>query len=261
MKNTILKIVGLVFALTTASTSGLAGTFVQQFGYDAPDGNRITGFVYQSKDTAKEAPLAVLMHGLMGSSLYWLAEDNLMFGDDVTAELIERGYRVVALDARAHGARSTGASPMEFVKAARAGDSVRYEAMITATIADYQFVLDKMLGKFGDTPRVLVVGYSMGAQMGTLFAAEDPRVTHLVTMVPPAVWNVPAVAPIAFAPKVTVPWLLITAEQDQFSTPEQNAELIAVAGRTPDTHSFNSRHMLPGDYVGVVEKWLDSLEK
>lgn len=259
MKLTMIKTFALFLAITTATTAGLATTFVQQFGYDAPDGNRITGFIYQSAETPKDAPLAVLMHGLMGSSLYWLANDNGMHGDDITAELIERGYRVLALDARFHGARIVDVKPIEHVKNARKGDSAGYEAMILQTVADYRFILDRTFKNYPDTSRVLVVGYSMGAQMATLLAAEDARVTHLVTMVPPAVHNVPAVSPVSHAPKVTVPWLLLMANKDEYSTKSQNADLVAAAGRKPDVHYFDSKHVLPDTYVGTVESWLDQI--
>ncbi len=257
MKNTMIRIFIAAIAMATANTASLAQTYVQQLGYDAPDGDRITGFIYQSADTKKGAPIAVLMHGLMGSSLYWLAGGNLMHGDDVTAELLERGYRVLALDARAHGARQVDQKPMDYVMAARKGDSAAYEAMIQNTVADYQYLLDKILKNSDDNQQVLVAGYSMGAQMATLLAAQDGRVTHLITMVPPAVRNVPAVSPINFAAEVTVPWLLITAEQDEYSTNDQNAELIKAAGRKPDSRSFDSGHLLPVDYVAVIEDWLD----
>lgn len=259
MKPIMIKIVALLVAITAATASCLAGTYVQQFGYDAPDGNRVTGFIYQSEETAKDAPLAVLMHGLMGSSLYWLADDNLMYGDEVTSALIDRGYRVLALDARFHGARIVDVKPIKHVQNARKGDAAAYEAMILNTVADYRFMLDKLLDKYAGIPRVVVVGYSMGAQMGTLLAAHDKRVTHLVTMVPPAVRNVPAVSPVTFAPKVTVPWLLLMAEKDQYSTRAQNDDLVAAAGRKPETRYFDSKHVLPGSYVGMVESWLDQI--
>lgn len=260
MKKIIINFFAAIIAVTAASVTAVAGTYIQQLGYDAPDGNRITGFVFQSQETKQDAPLAVLMHGLMGSSLYWLAEDNLMYGDDVTAELIERGFRVVALDARAHGARIVDEKPMAYVKAARRGDSAAYEAMITNTVGDYKFLLDKVLKKFSKTNQVLVIGYSMGAQMGTILAAEDKRVTHLVTMVPPAVRNVASVSPIRFAPEVKVPWLLITATKDEYSSTKENAELIAAAGRAPENISFDSKHMLPAEYVASLKEWLDRIQ-
>jgi pimeloyl-ACP methyl ester carboxylesterase len=259
MKIIMIKICAVVIAVAAATSAPFAQTHVQQLGFNAPDGDRITGFIYQSTDTKKDAPMAVLMHGLTGSSLYWLAADNMMQGDEITAELLERGYRVLALDARAHGARRGGNRPMEMVKAARGGDSEAYQAMITNTVEDYVFLLDRMLKNFDKTDHILVVGYSMGAQMGTLLAASDDRVTHLVTMVPPAVRNVMPVAPISFAPEVKIPWLLLTADNDEYSTKAQNAELIAAAGKTPTNVSFDSRHLLPETYVQSVEKWLDAL--
>ena len=237
-KKPIIKSILFALAIATSSIQIQAQTFVQQLGYDALDGDRITGFVYQTRDTAKDAPLAVLMHGLTGSSLYWLAADNFAHGDDVTAMLLARGYRVVALDARGHGARRGSKKPMELVQAARKGDSAAYQKMITETVGDYKFLLDKVINNFENTKQILVVGYSMGAQMGTLLTAQDKRVTHLATMVPPAVRNVPEVSPVTFAPDVQVPWLLMTAGRDQFSTPEQNAELAAVAGQKPTTVTF-----------------------
>lgn len=258
MKRNLIKSVLVALAITTTSLPGWAQTFVQQLGYDAPDGDRITGFIYQSRDTASDAPLAVLMHGLMGSSLYWLAADNFAHGDDVTAMLLARGYRVVALDAREHGARLGAKKPMELVKAARKGETEAYRMMINDTVDDYQFLLDRVMKNFDGTRHILVVGYSMGAQMGTMLAAQDDRVTHLATMVPPAVRNVPEVSPINFAPDVQVPWLLLTAMKDEFSTNEQNAELIKVAGQTLTNVSFDSGHALPQSYVNAIANWLDS---
>jgi len=261
MKTTFIKTITIAFAALTMSAASFGQTYVQQFGYKAPDGDQITGFIYQSVDTKNDAPLAVMMHGLMGSSLYWLAEDNLMFGDDVTADLIERGYRVLALDARGHGARTKERKPIELVKAARRGDSEAYQAMITKTVDDYQFLLDRILKRYEDTDHILAVGYSMGAQMGTLLAAEDKRITHLVTMVPPAVRNVSEVAPISFAPDVTIPWLLLIAENDEYSSKKENSELVAAAGKAPMVVSFDSKHVLPGSYVATVETWLDTANK
>jgi len=258
MKTMMIKFFAVVITIATMNATGFAQTFVQQLGYDAPDGDRITGFVYQSAKTKKDAPLAVLMHGLMGSSLYWLAEDNLMYGDDVTAELLARGYRVLALDARDHGARKRDKKPIEYVKDAHKGDSGAYQAMIKNTVDDYGFLLDRFLKRFKKTDRVLVVGYSMGAQMGTLLAAKDKRVTHLVTMVPPAVRNVPEVSPIKYAPQVEIPWLLLTAEKDEYSSKKQNQELISAAGQTLTNVSFDSKHVLPATYVKEVKNWLDS---
>lgn len=237
-----------------------AATRVDPLVFKATDGERVVGFTLISRETKEDAPIAVLMHPMAATNLYWLAKDNLMSGDKLTADLIDRGYRVVALEARGHGARMGDMSPMEFLSNAREGDGIAYKAMIRGTIKDYQLMLDTMLEKHPEATGVLAMGYSMGAQMATLLAAQDKRVTHLVTMVPPSVTNVPELAPIKFAPEVTIPWLLLTADRDQFATREQNAALADAAGRKPETVSFDSKHRLPGVYVNAVFNWLNGFQ-
>lgn len=239
-----------------AVTPASAQTRILQLAYEAEDGAPVTGFFYRDAETPDDAPVALLLHGLNGSTLQWLATDNRSYGDELALMLLQRGYRVAALDARAHGARPEGADPIARVMAAREGDTETYREMITETIGDYRQLLDLMNEEAGGPTNVLVVGYSMGAQMATLLAAEDPRVTHVVTLVPPAVANVPEVAPLTAASRVDRPWLLITATNDVFATPEQNAAL-ARSGREVVTQvSFESRHRLPETYIGIIEAWL-----
>lgn len=256
MKINFVKTIFLALVILSTAAPSWAQTNIQQVGYDTPDGSRITGFVYQSKQTAKDAPIALMMHGMTGSSLYWLAENNVTHGDAVTALLLARGYRIAALDARMHGARRGNHSPVDLMEAALAGDTEGYQDMILKTIDDYQFFLDQLLAKYEGSNQVLAVGYSMGAQMGTILAARDDRVTHLVTMVPPAARSVPELSPIKFAPQVAIPWLLLTATNDQFSTPAQNAELASSAAGKLTNVSFESGHMLPQNYVGAIDHWL-----
>jgi predicted alpha/beta-fold hydrolase len=95
----------LIFKLLLVVQYAHSQNDIQQLTFEASDGNRITGFIYQKRQTPEEAPLAFLMHGLTGSSLHWLAPGNLSYGDQITAYLVNSGYRVIALDARAHGVR------------------------------------------------------------------------------------------------------------------------------------------------------------
>lgn len=255
-----LRIFAVLLTAFFTADAGAADTRVDPIVFNAADGERVIGFTLISRETKDDAPIAVLMHPMAATNLYWLAKDNLMSGDKLTADLIDRGYRVVALDARGHGARMGDMSPMEFLSNAREGDGKAYRAMITGTIKDYKLLLDTMLEKHPEAKGVLAMGYSMGAQMATLLAGQDERVTHLVTMVPPAVTNVPELAPITFAPEISIPWLLVTADRDQFATPEQNAALANAAARKPSVQSFDSRHRLPGDYVNSVSDWLNGLK-
>lgn len=237
-------------------TPAQSQTQIEQLVVEAPDGDRITGFLFHKHGTGDEAPIAILMHGLGQSSMTWLAYDQAFHVDVVTRDLIDRGYRVFALDARAHGPRANEISPLDRLKGARSGDPGPYRAMISQTVADYVQLLDYIDRRFGKPDRVLAIGYSMGAQTAILLSAQDDRVSHIATMVPPAVRNVLEVAPIAFADRVKAKWLLITASKDQFSTPEQNAELVKVAGPNLTRVEFESDHRLPSDYTRVVSEWI-----
>ena len=260
MTKIYMKLFAVFVAAIVGANASFANTRVDPLILQAEDGDRIIGFTYISRHTKEDAPLAVLMHPMAASNLYWLAADNPMSGDDLTADLISRGYRVVALDARGHGSRMGDKSPIAFLQNAREGDGLAYKAMINGTIQDYHLLIDTMLEKHPNAKGVLAVGYSMGAQMATLLAAQDKRVTHLVTMVPPAVTNVPELAPVKFAPSVSIPWLLLTADKDQFATKEQNAALASAAGTPPDVKTFDSKHLLPADYVLSVQQWLDGVQ-
>lgn len=242
------------------STSAFAQTNVQQLALEAPDRNRITGFIYQNIKTEKDAPLAILMHGMTGSSLSWLAYDHGSYTDLITKELIRKGYRVVALDARSHGARKDDMKPLERLKNLRSGKPEAYLAMIEGTLSDYDVLLAKVNSKFGSPKHILSVGYSMGAQMAVLFAAKHKEVTHIVTMVPPAAQSAKVVAPINHASNVQAQWLLITASKDQFSSKADNDALAKAGGEKLTRVEFDSNHRLPRGYVDAVIDWIATIE-
>ena len=243
-----------------SGTSAMAQTHVQQLSLKAPDGDNITGFIYQKAGTKKDAPLAILMHGMMGSSLYWLAGDNVSHGDLLSRNLVDQGYRVVALDARAHGVRKNAIRPLERLKGAKTGKPEHYLEMIEGTVGDYDILLSKMTKSFGKPQHVLVMGYSMGAQMAVLFAAQNDAVTHIVTMVPPAVKDVQKVAPVNHAANVKAKWLLITASQDQYASKADNDALVKAGGERLTRVEFDSKHMLPKSYSDAVITWVSAIE-
>lgn len=261
MNSFVLKLLSILTAAVMCGTgiSASAQTRIEQIALEAPDGDRITGFVYENVGADKNAPIAILMHGLGGTSLAWLAHDHAFYVDDVARDLIERGYRVVAIDARSHGARKDEMSPLERLKQARLGKAGPYLAMINGTLSDYTFFLDHLYARYGEPKRVMAVGYSMGAQMAVLFAAKDTRVSHIVTMVPPAADSVPSAAPVNHASDVNAKWLLITASKDQFSTEEQNSALAAATGGNATRVEFQSGHRLPPEYTEAVSNWVGAI--
>ncbi len=261
MKTTRLIWMAAVAATTIAlgNTAAFARTKVQPLALEAKDGNRVTGFIMQDANAKKNAPLAILMHGMTGSSLQWIAKDNVSQGDDLTSDLVQRGYRVVALDARSHGVRKDDLPPLKRVEHLRAGQSEAYLAMINGTLNDYDVLLEEVKSHYGQPGHILVVGYSMGAQMAVLFAAKHGQVSHIVTMVPPAVKDAPSVAPINHAGRVHADWLLLTASRDQFSTRADSNALVKAAGDKMHRVEFDSAHMLPANYADTVIKWIANI--
>ncbi len=257
------RMIWMVAIVTTGislgNTAAFAHTRIKPLALEAHDGNRITGFIMQDANAAKDAPLAILMHGMTGSSLQWLAQDNATAGDDVSGDLVKRGYRVVALDARSHGVRKDNMPPIQRLEKLRAGQSQAYLAMINGTLSDYDVLLEEVKRQFGQPKRILVMGYSMGAQMAVLFAAKHGEVGHIVTLVPPAVTDVPSVAPVTHAHKVQANWLLLTASRDQFSTRADSDALVKAAGDKMHRVEYDSPHMLPQSYVDKVIDWIANI--
>jgi pimeloyl-ACP methyl ester carboxylesterase len=128
---------------------------------------------------------------------------------------------------------------------------------VEGTMKDAQAVLAHAL-EGARPPRVLLSGYSMGAQVALLVAAREPRVTHLVTMVPPHVDPIlEEVAPVNAVGRIQQRWLLLSARRDDFATPEQNEALFAAAPSLHKVHhTFDSGHALPRDYLAEVQRWL-----
>ncbi|MBN8227985.1 alpha/beta fold hydrolase [Corallococcus macrosporus] len=225
----------------------------------AEDGSPIPAWVLEPEGKGTNPPVAVLLHGLTRSKDDWLSDEEPTFGGVLTEQLRSAGYRVYLMDARRHGARATpDAKPGALAKKAHAGEPGPYQAMIVDTVKDAQVLLTKVLANGKKPPRVLVAGYSMGAQVGLLLASREPRVTHLVTMVPPHVDPVLGdAAPVNRMGKIHQDWLLLTANRDPFSTEEDNQKLFdAAPSKRKTRRTFDSGHALPREYLDEVRRWL-----
>ncbi|QSQ14002.1 alpha/beta hydrolase [Myxococcus landrumensis] len=227
------------------------------------DGERIPTRVLEPEGGAKNPPIAVLLHGLTRRKEDWLSEEGPTHGGVLKDELLRAGYRVYLLDARRHGERLTpDAKPGALARLAHKGEPAGYIAMIADTVRDAHAVLNAVLAK-SQPPRVLVAGYSMGGQVGILLAAREPRVTHLVTMVPPHIDpSMEEVAPSKHVAKVQQEWLLLTANKDDFAPVADSRALFEAAPSRLKTHkTFESGHALPREYLDEVRRWLHEERK
>ncbi|MGE6759965.1 alpha/beta hydrolase [Corallococcus interemptor] len=254
MKRALL--LGLMFLATSVAHAGSPSVAVE---VHAEDGERIPAWVLEPEGKGTNPPVALLLHGLTRSKDDWLSDAEPTFGGALTEHLRSAGYRVYLMDARRHGARATpDAKPGALAKRAHAGEPGPYQAMISGTVRDAQVLLAKVLAHGKKPPKVLVAGYSMGAQVGLLLASREPRITHLVTMVPPHVDPVLGdAAPVNRMDHVHQSWLLLTANRDSFSTEEDNRKLFdAAPSKRKTRRTFDSGHALPREYLEAVRGWL-----
>ncbi|MFE5244739.1 MULTISPECIES: alpha/beta fold hydrolase [unclassified Streptomyces] len=108
-----------------------------------------------SRDPDPALPPVVLLHGFAAHArLNWE-------GPGVVEALVTRGRRVYALDARGHGDSD------------RPHDETYYGEALMAR--DVRLLIDRI-----GEERVHVAGYSMGAVVAVLAAAEDKRISRLV---------------------------------------------------------------------------------
>ncbi|WP_237078699.1 hypothetical protein [Myxococcus xanthus] len=81
-------------------------------------------------------------------------------------ELLRAGYRIYLRDARRHGERAIPDARLgALAKRAHQGEPAPYMTMIADTVRDAHALLAAVLAK-GNPPRVLIAGYSTGAQVG-----------------------------------------------------------------------------------------------
>lgn len=113
------------------------------------------GIAYQVWGEPSQLPPVVLHHGFVVD-----ATTNFV-GPGIVAALVAAGRRVVAPDARGHGASDKPHDPARYGEPAMARDLGCLLDTLGCATAD-------------------VVGYSMGAVVAAIFAAGDPRVRRLV---------------------------------------------------------------------------------
>ncbi|GHG70887.1 alpha/beta fold hydrolase [Comamonas sp. JC664] len=256
------RLLPLCMLLLSASLARAADT-ANSMDVRGADGARIPTRVLEPEGRIANPPIAVLLHGLTRRKEDWLSDAGPTHGGVLKDELLRAGYRVYLLDARRHGERATPeAKPGALARLAHQGEPARYVAMIADTVRDAQALLEAVLAK-GQPPRVLVAGYSMGAQVALLLAAREPRITHLVTMVPPHIDpSMEEVAPSRHMAKVHQDWLLLTANQDDFAPVADSRALFDAAPSRRKRHkTFDGGHALPRAYLDEVRRWLPGAVK
>jgi len=231
--------------------------------FTSDDGQMVNGLIAYPKNKTKPTKLALALHPMGIDQQFWWSEKSPLDAQKMTAHLLEQGYTVISLDARQHGERGReGFGPRELIARAHSTEPRLYIETIIGTVRDYRIALNWAEQEF--TPdQVLVVGYSMGAQMSLLLASFEPSVKAVVAMVPPYVGSdTSPVAPRIHVNKISdakVLWL--AGIKDRHSDQKQTQETFdQIASSDKVLTWFDAGHRLPAEYLESALSFIDSLE-
>lgn len=158
-----------------------------EFSYSAFDNEVVPARLEVPRDVVNP-PVVILLHGLTQSrEQWWRADDGpYSFPSRHRTELIQAGYAVLAIDARGHGERLDGT---DFSDPAIYLERAYFDAgrkIIAETVIDVRRAIDVLETIEGiDTDRIGVTGFSLGAFIGYLAAAVEPRIDAGLIMAMP----------------------------------------------------------------------------
>lgn len=239
----------------------------REFTFTAYDGEKVFGQIMIPSVKQEKFPVLIGIHAMGRSYPRWF-KDSLKGRPTVTnvnkiTELaLEKGYAVVAIDARFHGKRKVEDNPltkiwnnMQFF-----GDKTDYENMVLKTVIDNRTLLDWIETQdYLDAKNISVAGYSMGGQASIILAAVDNRIDDVITIVPPFIDNtIAAVSPYNLVHQIDDGRVLfIYGEKDDVASPEDNKMVFeAISTKDKELLGYDADHILPEDYVNAVGKWL-----
>lgn len=239
----------------------------QRFSFKSFDGEMVYGQIIYPDSDAKQYPVLLGLHAMGRSYPRWFTDSlrgrpTVTNVDKITLAALEKGYAVIAIDARFHGQRKQADKPLSTIwnDMNFLGDKTDYESMIVNTAIDNRLLLDWIASQPNlDSNNIDVAGYSMGGQIALLLAALDHRIDDVVSIVPPYVEDTVAmVAPKNFATMIADNRvLLITGKNDDVGSPEQYQSLLDdITSATKRHVALDADHILPASYVDIVSKWL-----
>jgi len=246
---------------TPIDHDGLGQRFRVEFESD--DGARVNGTLAMPAAGTAGVRLAIAIHPMGSDQTIWWSEANPIFAGRLTEHLRRNGYAVLALDARLHGERKLeNLGPRELLGFAHGDNPRPYTRMIADSVRDYRLAMlwAKQQTDF-ESDSVLILGYSMGAQIGLLLASVESCVRSVLAMVPPYVGRL--LSPVAPRHHVggidSAQVLLLVARDDAYATGDQNRQLFdAIASPTKDVQFFDSGHVLPEAYLIAAFAFVDA---
>jgi dienelactone hydrolase len=164
----------LVTTIHTTSEEKLAsGVLKEQVLFPGWDPYEpVTSWVYRKPD-AKNLPVVIFIHG-MGANRNYLA--------DWHAELAEKGFAVISIDAHLSGDRKIK-TPVGGAFKAEQGWVWPHQTVVNHTTHDVQRMLDLLHTRPEfDPSRVAVTGFSMGGATTMVLAWREPRISAVMPL-------------------------------------------------------------------------------
>lgn len=220
------------------------------------DGDSVPGILLLPLEP-RPAPAALLLHGY--------SSDKEQMSDSAGRALLALGIASLAIDLPLHGARvqtgtAAGLPPGEWK------DPIRLARRWRSAMAEARASLKLLAGlPEVDATRIALVGYSMGAYLAVMLAADDQAIRALVLA---AGGDLPDQLP--FAPLVRTlvdpvravkrytgrPLLMIHGRNDRTIKPAQAERLYAAAGLPKEMLWYDGGHWLPDRVVRDAAAWI-----
>lgn len=239
----------------------------REFTFTAYDGEKVFGQIMLPSIKHDKYPVMIGIHAMGRSYPRWFNDSvkgrpTVTSVNKITELALEKGYAVVAIDARFHGKRKIEDKPLRSIwnNLQFFGDKTDYENMILKTVIDNRTLLDWIETQdYLDAEKISVAGYSMGGQASLILAAVDNRIDDVITVVPPFMNNtVAAVSPYNLVHQIDDGRVLyIYGEKDDVASPEDNEMVFdAISTKDKELLAYSADHILPEIYVNAIGVWL-----
>jgi dienelactone hydrolase len=140
---------------------------IEHLRYTGANGARVPAYLFTPRARAALGPAVILQHGANTSKDdYYIQAPARRWAKD--------GWTVLAIDLAEHGERAAG-EPTDVMTRRRL---VGKPAFVAQGVGDLQRAVDLLATVPGVAPsRVGFVGFSLGGMLGTVFCAQEPRIT------------------------------------------------------------------------------------
>ena len=228
--------------------------YILHVEFPGPDGEKVTG-LYERPKKVGVYPCLLMLHGWTSNK-----EDMARW---IGGEILDQKMSFLALDAPNHGERKAADGKLDFAKMWRAItiEGIRDYRMAILWLADRKDVDSKHIG---------LLGYSMGAMMGSIFCGVDNRVQAAVLCVggdlfrnslarlPEAIrTTTEAISPSLFIGHISPrPVLLLNGKMDNTVNEAASTALFKAAREPKQQMLFQSGHILPKEALMTGVKWI-----